>query len=129
MYPRIRLEGDLEVVCPPLRWCCGWEACAVPAFAPGSLEVTVGFFGLFVSLVQTSGTTAHARLFLVPYNFFRFYCWRGELYLDANIAVKDPRSRFVSKQLPGLIRRPRITPSHTCHSLQVTLGSTFPGPG
>ena len=40
------------MVCPPLRWCYVYSGhVQYPAFAPGSSEVTVGFFGLFVSLL------------------------------------------------------------------------------
>ena len=37
-----------------------WHA-QYPAFAPGSSEVTVGFFGLFVSLGPESAPTAYAH--------------------------------------------------------------------
>ena len=36
--------GVAQVFCPPLRWYC----VLVPAFAPGSLEVAVGFWSLYL---------------------------------------------------------------------------------
>ena len=39
--------GVAQVFCPPLRWCC----VLVPAFAPGSSGVAVGFL-VFLYLVQ-----------------------------------------------------------------------------
>ena len=63
-----------------------------PAFAPGSSEVTVGFFGLFVSLGPESAPTAHAHGYFWSPTISFYFIAGGEVCPGADSAVKDPRS-------------------------------------
>ena len=71
---RTGLEGWLRWFAHPLGGAVCRGHVQYPAFAPGSSKVAVGGFGLFWSRICPNYTWM--QLFLVPYSFFVFCCWR-----------------------------------------------------
>ena len=58
---RGRAGGWLRCFAPPIGGVVYRGSVQYPAFAPGSSEVAVGLFGLFVSCCPEFAPTAHAR--------------------------------------------------------------------
>ena len=71
---RGQVEGWLRYFAHPLDSGACRGHVQYPAFAPGSSKVAVGGFGLFWSRICPNYTWM--QLFLVPYSFFVFCCWR-----------------------------------------------------
>ena len=73
----VRPEGWLRGAAPclHLRGAVCRDRARDPAFAPGTLEVAVGFWP-FGALFVICPNCPRVRLFLVPYSFFVFCCWK-----------------------------------------------------
>ena len=79
---RDRFRGwTRRVVCPPLRRCWVQGACAVPCFCSRLFRSGSWAFLVFLYLVvhNLPQMCACTQLFLVPYSFFVFSCWRRRL--------------------------------------------------
>ena len=85
--PGVRLEGWLRWFAYPLgggvcRGPCPGTLLLLPTpcFAPGSSEVTVGFFGLsFFFWSRICPSCSCIEFFLVPHHFFAFFFAGGEV--------------------------------------------------
>ena len=76
MFPGVRPEGWLRCSAHPSGGVVCRGHALYPAFAPGSSEMAVGFFGLLYLLSRICPNCACRQLFLVPYSFLVFCCWR-----------------------------------------------------
>ena len=95
-----------------------------PAFAPGSSEVAVRFFGFFVCFrfcfLPEFALTMPAQLFLVPYSFSVFPCWRRGVPRES-IAAEGPRPVSFS-----LLKGPKVSPSETSFCWTGTTDPSLP---
>ena len=108
--PGVRAEGWLRCFAHPLEGGVCRAHAQYPAFTPdmlfllpGSSKLAVGFFGLFVSFrYRICPNCSCTQLFLVPYSFFVFCCWRRGVSRckhcskGAHVPAKGPRSQPVS---------------------------------
>ena len=70
------IKGWLSWSASPLGGAVCWMCAQFPAFVPDSLEVVVGFLVFFSLVHNLPQLPMQAVIFLVPYGFFVFCCWR-----------------------------------------------------
>ena len=86
MCPGVGLEGWLSCFAHPFGGVVCWGHAQHPAFAPDTLILLpapqkwqLGFWSLCIWLFMIRPNCACTQLFLVPYSFFVFCCWRRRL--------------------------------------------------